>query len=154
MVTDITAVWLLKGTSAAWIHGIQTTVKPLCMKINLHRHVPCRSVKLKAAVFVQVNEWINMLQNMRNKRTETRNNKKQCLAAFSRYGMLTRLVDLLVLCPVFLSATQYTKIKLESRKKTRIFNLKRIRITPQSLLQVLHIALTAVDTVHIGRSTK
>jgi hypothetical protein len=32
-VTGITAVWILKGTSAAWIHGIQTTVKPLCIEI-------------------------------------------------------------------------------------------------------------------------
>jgi hypothetical protein len=77
----------------------------------------------------------------------------------------TRLLELLFLCPVSLSVSQYTKIKLETRKKTRIFNLKRIRaittkivirvrIIPQSLLQVLHIALTAVDTVHTGRTAK
>jgi hypothetical protein len=55
-VTGITAVWLLKGTSAACIHGIQTTLKPLFVKINKHRQFPCGSVKLKAAVFVGVNE--------------------------------------------------------------------------------------------------
>jgi hypothetical protein len=87
------------------------------------------------------------------------------MAAFSRHGMLTRSLELLVLCPVPLSGSQYTKIKLEMREKTRIFNLKRIRaienkmvirirIVEISLMQVLHIALTAVDTVHTGRSTK
>jgi hypothetical protein len=55
-VTGITAVWILKGTSAVCIHGIKTRLKPLVMKINLKRQVPCGSVKLKAAVFVQVNE--------------------------------------------------------------------------------------------------
>jgi len=52
--------------------------------------------------------------------------KKHCLAAFCSYGMLKRLLELLFLRPASLSASQNTKIKLEIRKKTRIYNLKRI----------------------------
>ena len=68
-----------------------------------------------------------MKQNIKLKELKltTTRKKKQCLASFSRYKMLTRLLELLVLCPVSLSAKKYTKINLEIRKKTRIFNFYR-----------------------------
>jgi hypothetical protein len=84
--------------------------------------------------------------------------------AFGKYGILGRMEKIIILFPLSLSVSHYTEDRTRSRNNTQIVNLKRIRvienkmlirigIIPQHLVQFSHTALTAVDTVHIGRST-